>query len=200
MSSNYFIAFDTNLKRVDSLIAIYDAISDKNTEKMRATDVLRAAVVFLHASQEDYYRSVLSDWLIVKAEPKVLKDVALANSPGRAQKITLQDLLPFAEQTVEEVLRESVRQAMSNTSFNRYSEICTWFRAIGVSLDRFKDQGRIEKLISRRHRIVHEVDLSNRENNGSKKTASLDKRTVLSWRKAVIELLTLIDEQVLGWR
>lgn len=197
--THYYERFDSNLKRVDNLLSIYQIVKETETEAVRSTDVLRAAVVFLHASQEDYFRGVLSDWLVLKADAKHLKDIALMGTDGRAQKFTLQDLLPFSEKSILDVLNESVRQAMSKTSFNQYSEICAWLNKVSISVEGFKGQEKIGKLISRRHRIVHEVDLANTGKSSVSKTASLDKKTVESWKNAVIDLLQMVDEQVMQW-
>ena len=71
--SDFKAVFDSNLQRVDSLIAMYSQVkgteqSDKNKD-YRFTDMLRAAVVFLHSAFEEYFRNIITVWLPVK-EPK----------------------------------------------------------------------------------------------------------------------------------
>jgi hypothetical protein len=78
--------FERNLDRVKSLVAAYEGalpgVSGRPSVAM--TDILRASVVFLHASMEDLIRSVLACKL-PSADAKHLEDVPLAGK--RLKKI-----------------------------------------------------------------------------------------------------------------
>ena len=184
--------FCKNIERVNDLILIYE--QNKQSLGKGSTDILRSAVVFLHASQEDYLRSILTDALSITGSKDLLNKVALADTSGRAEKFALGALIPFAEMTIDELIRLSVRQQMSKTSFNSYGEIATWMREVNVNLRDFKRQTLIENLIKRRHKIVHEVDMASGDRNSA---SAIDVRTVTSWKEAVFELITLIDRQII---
>ena len=186
-----FERFCKNVERVDALCMLYE--QNKGELGKRSTDILRSAVVFLHASQEDYYRSTLVEMLPVAGSKDTLNKIALAESDGRAEKFALGSLIDFSDMSIDELIQRSVRQQMGRTSFNSYSDIVTWMRSIDIDLGSFNKQGLLENLIKRRHRIVHEVD---NVASDRKSTSSIDIRTVTSWKDAVLQLIKLVDEQV----
>jgi hypothetical protein len=62
MLNDITVLLDKNLKRVDNLISLYGP-AVVGRRKVHDTDVLRAALVLLHAGMEDYLRSLLA-WKI----------------------------------------------------------------------------------------------------------------------------------------
>lgn len=203
MSTDRFNRLKDNLSRVDSLLALYEILQKEEARRLvsskqdaRSADILRAAVVLLHGSQEDYVRGMLSDWLFDRADSRELEGISLLGSAQkRAQKFTLRDLAQYKNEQVSDLIQSSIESQLSLVSFNQYSEICSWLSIIGISLTRFKNQSLIENLIKRRHKIVHEVDL----NKKSGKTESIKASTVRSWREAVENMLRIVDEQIEGW-
>lgn len=203
MSTDRFNRLKDNLSRVDSLLALYEILQKEEARRLvsskqdaRSADILRAAVVLLHGSQEDYVRGMLSDWLFDRADSRELEGISLLGSAQkRAQKFTLRDLAQYKNEQVSDLIQSSIESQLSLVSFNQYSEICSWLSKIGISLTRFKNQSLIENLIKRRHKIVHEVDL----NKKSGKTESIKASTVRSWREAVENMLRIVDEQIEGW-
>lgn len=203
MSTDRFNRLKDNLSRVDSLLALYEILQKEEARRLvsskqdaRSADILRAAVVLLHGSQEDYVRGMLSDWLFDRADSRELEGISLLGSAQkRAQKFTLRDLAQYKNEQVSAVIQSSIESQLSLVSFNQYSEICSWLSKIGISLAQFKNQSLIENLIKRRHKIVHEVDL----NIKSGKTESIKASTVRSWREAVENMLRIVDEQIEGW-
>lgn len=203
MSTDRFNRLKDNLSRVDSLLALYEILQKEEARRLvsskqdaRSADILRAAVVLLHGSQEDYVRGMLSDWLFDRADSRELEGISLLGSAQkRAQKFTLRDLAQYKNEQVSDLIQSSIESQLSLVSFNQYSEICSWLSKIGISLTRFKNQSLIENLIKRRHKIVHEVDL----NKKSGKTESIKASTVRSWREAVENMLRIVDDQIEGW-
>lgn len=191
-----------NLKRVDSLLALHDILSNEAADSVakdkeaRSADILRAAVVFIHGSEEDYVRGVLSEWLVKKGEPSSIAVVPLAGEgKKRASKFTLQLLLSFADMGVNDLIQRSIDEYFSLVSFNSYSEIVSQLGKITIDLSTFKRQDQIEKLISRRHKIVHEVDIDSKSGH----TNSINATTVRSWKEAVASMLEIVDKQIEAW-
>src|SRR5688572_16530776 len=81
-----------NLERVRSLVKIYDAvrISGGGRKPVVATDVLRAATVFLHSSVEEVFRNLFV-WKLHTASEEVLNDIPLIGTAqgGRPEKFFL---------------------------------------------------------------------------------------------------------------
>ncbi len=203
MSTDRFNRLKDNLSRVDSLLALYEILQKEEARRLvsskqdaRSADILRAAVVLLHGSQEEYVRGMLSDWLFDRADSKELEGISLPGyAQKRAQKFTLRDLAQYKNEQVSDLIQSSIESQLSLVSFNQYSEICSWLSKNGISLTQFKSQSLIENLIKRRHKIVHEVDL----NKKTDKTESIKASTVRSWREAVENMLRIVDEQIEGW-
>lgn len=192
----------SNLKRVDSLLALHDILSKEAADSVakdkeaRSADILRAAVVLIHGSEEDYVRGVLSEWLIRKGDPSNIADVPLAGEgKKRATKFSLRSLLSFADIGVDDLIQKSIDEYFSLVSFNSYSEIASQLGRIKIDLSAFKRQDQIEKLIFRRHKIVHEVDIDSK--NGRAK--SINAATVRSWKEAVASMLEIVDKQIEAW-
>lgn len=68
--------FDRNIERVCSLRKIYNSLKNddvKEGKEYKFTDILRSAVVLLHSSFEEYYRSVLVSFYLKYAQRTILK-------------------------------------------------------------------------------------------------------------------------------
>lgn len=196
--------FCDNYQRVQNLLTIYETLNGgsedrptiKLSEDVRLTDLLRASVVFLHGSEEDYIRTTLSDLLLSRADQKELASIALLGTSGRAEKFSFAQLIRFSNYSVGELIAESIDETLSKTSFNSYSEICAWMKKIGVKLDSFSRQRQIDDLIKRRHKIVHEVDQTTYKKDKFTRVSTIEVKTVRAWCSAVKEMLELIDSQI----
>lgn len=206
--SEYYHIFKSNLERVDSLCSIYsklknDGFADSSGYKL--TDMLRAATVLLHSSFEEYYRSILTQWLSSRGNESTLKDICLPSDAGKhAQKYSLFSLLEYKDRTIDDLFIESVHAYMSRTTFNSYSEICAWATKIRLELSGFSGSDNkypddIDKAVSRRHKIVHEADTSRNVEKQTSRISSITPGMVSQWREAYEKLVEFIDAQVDSW-
>ncbi|MGH7436231.1 MAG: hypothetical protein ACRENE_11205, partial [Polyangiaceae bacterium] len=101
--------FDLNLTRVRGLIAAYEQALPgvQGRPNVATTDILRGAVVFLHASLEDLLRSILEWKLPSTVKPEHLEDVPLDGE--KLRKYTLGDVAKHRGKTVDELIDRSVR-------------------------------------------------------------------------------------------
>jgi len=206
--SEYFSIFHSNLERVDSLCSIYtklknDGFSDSTGYKL--TDMLRAATVLLHSSFEEYFRSILTQWLSLRGNESTLKDICLPSDVGKhSQKYSLYSLLEYKGKTVDDIFVESVHAYMSRTTFNSYSEICTWAAKIRLDLGEISNSENkyyedIDKAVSRRHKIVHEADTSRNDEKQTSRISGITPGMVSQWKEAYEKLVKVIDTQVDSW-
>ena len=85
--------FNGNLERVGHLVEIYETLTTgPGRRPVDTSDILRSAVVFLHAALEDFLRSLL-EWKLPSAQASYLKDIPLKwknlfYSAGHRQKDT----------------------------------------------------------------------------------------------------------------
>lgn len=189
--------FDQNIRRVEALCKIYTLLQNdhKSQSEYKNTDVLRSAVVLLHASFEDYFRTILIQWLPLKAQTATLKEISLPTRSGkRAEKFSFVDLIEYKEKNIEELLKDAVNKKFHATSFNNYKDIISWMKKIGLNDKGFSRQDEIEKAIKRRHTIVHETD---RKDDGN--LNKLETKNIQKWMETYNDLVEIIEKQVADW-
>lgn len=113
--------------------------------------------------------------------------------------MTLSDLLQYKGKTVDDLVADFIGDTLDTTSFNNYSDIVNWTRKIKVNLTSFTSQEKVEKLIKRRHKIVHEADnnKTDKMDNAYSLTA-IQESVVKEWIGAVQDLVNIIDSQIGG--
>ena len=123
--------FRRNLERVQVLLALYQSSEELGRdETIHPTDLLRASVVFLHATLEDVVRSVL-EWRLPEAAPEALEEISLLGC-ARRTRFSLADLARHRDKSVVEVLSRSVESSLAESSFNHPGELERALGKIGV--------------------------------------------------------------------
>lgn len=190
--SEYKKIFEQNFERIESLMNLYTFIKDEelkeNTKEYRFTDMLRCAVVFMHSAFEDYYRQVLIERMTKDYNYNAIQDITLPKI--RDKKFQLKDLIVYKDKKVSEILDDSVKEKMHETSFNDYKDIVAWGEKVGLDLEGYNKQSDLNKAIERRHKIVHESD------RREERLTSIDPGMVKPWANAYLELIEIIDKQV----
>lgn len=174
-----------NLARVSSLILLYEFLTGptKRESQYDATDVLRSAVVLLHASLEDLLRSIASAHL-PRTDNEFLQKMPLAGQP-RSGKYTIGDLVQHRGKSVDQVLDESIDQWLGTHSFNHADDIRGMLTELGMPVDYFlATYEKLDQMIERRHLIVHRAD---RTGDGS--IAAITPADVTSWVDNVDEFM-----------
>jgi hypothetical protein len=151
-------------------------------------DVLRAAVVLLHAAIEDFLRGIaqrLVPWL----GPAFLDKVPLLGDARRSEKFSLGKLATFRGQSIDDVIRASVDNYLSTSTFNNVSDIVNFLKSMEIEI---KDSDHcfknIDQLMKRRHQIVHRAD----KPEGSDTIAAIHSEDVYKWTKAAAALLGIV--------
>ncbi len=189
---------DENLVRVDNLVSLYGKTT-RGRKAVKATDILRASIVLLHASMEDYLRSLLI-WKIDKFDQNILKDFSFldeANRLSQKKKITLGELSIYRNKTVAEVIEDSVKFHLENYhSFSDLGEVKKALNWCGISHAAIKehDFGKLHEMISRRHHIVHRADRNDvTGGQGNHPTKSLSKKQLENYIKSVKDLKDFVS-------
>jgi hypothetical protein len=151
--------FYQNASRVASLIALYENLSTRK-DPIDHSDILRAAVVLLHATLEDFLRGLAGSHLPLAGE-SALNTVPLANTTtGRPEKFLLGRLAAHRGKTVDQLLQESVDQFLERSNFNSSDEIAALLTNLGLDIDGIRPTfARLDPLMRRRHQIVHRADM-----------------------------------------
>lgn len=176
--------FDVNLERVNALVSVYqDLANGQGRRRVAQTDVLRAAVVLCHATLEDLLRSVLA-WRWPQAAPEQLAELAFAG--GTATKITVSQLAAHRGKSVDQVVQESVSDALEKSNFNNLGELKSALRRSHLP-EHLADstQDKLQSMMSRRHMIVHRADQNDLMGRGQHPARSLSQEAVQAWVDAV---------------
>jgi len=160
MLDNILEVFDQNIERVENLVGLYNA-KGKGRKKLSDTDVLRAALVFLHSSLEELLRALLI-WKIPEASKEIIDSYPLLGSATKkVEKFFLGALTPYRDKSVRELIADSVASYLENwISFNNLGDIKKALSDCGIATPAIEgyDFGEIPEIIRRRHNIVHKAD------------------------------------------
>jgi hypothetical protein len=177
-------AFNDNLARVGRLIEIYRSVAAGGaaTRTRGASDVLRAAVVLLHATLEELLRQIAPHRIATGGEAE-LNEIPLKGMPGRAERFLLGKLAAFRDSTVDDVINVSVDSYyQSSVTFNGVADIASVLRKCRINdqtVRRFYPM--LAEMIKRRHQIVHRVDVGRRKKGDGLIAQPLDAKTVKRW-------------------
>lgn len=186
--------FDANVDRVRSLVGAFDQLAPggAGSPSMVRVDVLRAAIVLLHASLEDVVRSA-SERLLPHSERRVLDDIGFPDGPEKTkQKFSLGDLHAFKGQTVDDVIQAAVSTSLQRSNYNSVAEIAGALERIGIKPQDVLEphQATLEAFIKRRHLIVHRADKKPtvQRGRGVRLTQHLSKTTAENWLSVVSDV------------
>ncbi len=196
MSKNKEV-FDKNIERVRSLCSLYNSLKTndvKEGKNYKFTDILRSATVLLHSSFEEYFRCTLRDTLSNNYTEETIKSLEIKSSDGKhKEKVSFAELVQYKDKTINELIVEQIIFTLDSTSFNNYSDVARWTQKINVSLQSYSKQSVFEKLVARRHKIVHEAD---NEKIEKYQLTKIQESTVTEWINAVSDLVELIESQL----
>lgn len=189
----YVVRFVENLERARGLVEMYEAMVTADTEVIHGhrEDILRAAVVFMHASLEELLRELAIN-LLPHASETVLNEIPLAGSgAGRAEKFYLGKLRPHEKKSVQELIEESIREHFGSSNFGNIREISNLLRALDLESDEVKTQYPVlAAMMDRRHQIVHRAD--NVASPAAKAPRPIDAALVEEWRQGLMTFLVAV--------
>jgi hypothetical protein len=180
--------FDESLARVNNIVDIYEdklAGDRQGRRPVGSTDILRSAVVFLHATVEEFLRGIL-EWQLPNQAELTLNGIPLVGSPsGRADKFSLGRLAAHRGKTVDALIEESVTSHLTRSNFNSVDEVCAALNSVGLNPEPCRPQfAQLKDLMERRHQIVHRADRNPNIGPGQQAATSIGRHTVREWAQA----------------
>ncbi len=177
--------FDGNLARVRSLVSAYQAhpiASGRGRKPVYVLDILRAAVVLLHASLEDLLRGVAA-WKLPVAGKATLDEIPLAGTGPVVKKLALGDLVAHRGRTVDNVIADSVNEYLLRSNYNNTADISRLLSSVGVDTSAVNSRfAGLDALMKRRHQIVHRADRQTTvRGSGDHRVRAINQTTVASW-------------------
>jgi hypothetical protein len=143
-----------------------------------ADDIFRSIVVMTHAYLEDFLRTLGQSFLPSTDECSLNLVPIVGSNSGRAEKFFLGRLAQHRGKLVDDLIRESVEEHLSRSTFNSVTEIKSFLQQIGLEITNVESLPKIEAMIKRRHLIVHRADRVEGQ------IQSIDSDEVLVWVEA----------------
>lgn len=190
MLDDILYIYDKNFGRSNSLLKLYkDLTKDKKGRRPVAyVDLLRVTVVMLHSTLEDYLRNLLT-WKLPESSKEKLTKIPLFTSDydPRKTKFDLGELLEHKEKKISELINISVVKYLDSESFNNTTDINSALLNINLYVDDSikKHYSDLDKMIKRRHKIVHQADKNNLQDLSNHNLETIDLQTVEQWQKTV---------------
>lgn len=184
--------FDANIARVRAFVTRYETAATPGRAAVEDADLLRAAVVLLHAALEDLLRSVEETRLPV-ADPAALKSIRFAPLGGgiddRKEKFTLEDLASWRGRTVDDVIWKAIELHLERSNYNNFLEVKQALARSGLSAAlKVHDGAILAAMMSRRHWIAHRADRNRNSGRGHFVATSISKASVNAWISLVESL------------
>lgn len=189
MESHIKARFEFNLQRVEKLVEIYEAITALPKDLLGyRRDVLRAAVVMLHACLEDLLRESLA-LTLPGGQASRLGTVPFNAASGDKAAVTLAALASHRGKSVDDVIRVAVRAHLDRTSFNNVGDVANALKLLGVEKALVKPHlPALAAAIARCHDIVHQGDRKRANGKSHGKPRTIEEETVTTWVDAVRSL------------
>lgn len=184
MIDTIIVAFNDNASRVENLLALYEQSHGRGRGRrsVNATDILRAAVVLLHATLEELLRGT-ARWRLPSAPAGALEGIPLV---GAKERFTLGELTNHRGKTVDDVIAESVLTYLERSNYNSTREIASFLTSIGVDVARVNGRfADIDALMQRRHIIVHQADRNPQRGRGVHRARHITVHMLRNWIDAV---------------
>ncbi len=183
--------FRENLDRVRSLVDLYDRVTGLTSGRpsVQEAELLRTAVIFLHASLEDLLRN-LAEWRLPAASTEVLSQIPFVGGDGRRTTLTLGDLAAHRDRPVEYIISKSVIAYLNRSSYNNPEDIAKLLGQVGLT-QKTKERlmssyaKPLRALMSRRHQIAHRLDRNDVSGRGHHMALSIGKATIERWSSIV---------------
>jgi HEPN superfamily RiboL-PSP-like protein len=155
-------------------------------------DALRASVVLLHASLEDFLRTLATE-LLPTASEDALNEIPLVGVKGRPKNFGLGKLVRHRGKTVDDVLRDSVCEYLERSNYNSTQEIASLLELLGLTA---AEQNTffplLEQMIKRRHEIVHRADKIKAPGSVTYVLQPIESADVQRWTIAVTSFIVMV--------
>ena len=168
-----------NISRVKNLIKIYERIKDDKTD--HNTDVLRAAVVLLHAALEDCLRS-LSYSKLPFASPDELHKTEY--------RVQLGKIAEYRGKAVDELIKDVSFEYLERATYNNSGDISKALKSLAITIQK-SQLNQLDTAIKRRHKIVHRADRSDQDEEVGRVT-SIQANHVLKWVEDVERFIEMV--------
>lgn len=190
--------FLENLSRVDESVSLYEKLTGgvQGRPSVHEADILRSAVVLLHAALEDLLRALTAERL-PRASETALRRVPLPSGERRKRVFTLGDLAAYRGRSVDEVVATAIDAYLQRSNYGNLNKVARLLGLLSLGLPSDRSiKARVAAMMARRHLIVHRLDRDERVGRGYHPALSISRRAVSDWTDAVRQFGSAILGQV----
>lgn len=178
-----------NLSRVRSLLGLYEKSSQSNIgSDEERSELLRAAVVLLHSSIEEIVRNLFVDRL-PNASTETLNDLTYSEygPTNRSKGVLLGDLLRnHGGRLVDNVIIDAINSYVDRLNINNAEQLISLLRKVQIDSTPLEPLlNDIEKMMKRRHQIVHQMDREDALDPDARPISQITLDAVQAWETAV---------------
>lgn len=187
----YISRLNVNIARLGRLLQLAKDLGESHEVH---DDLIRSAVVFLHATVEDLLRTVAEIRLPLRP-PGCLEQIPWLNTDG-ALKASLSTLANHRGRSVDDVIKECVHAHLARRSFNNTKDVVALLKQCGISKSGKAWDAMLKALseiTARRHQIVHRADL---DPSTGKPVAPISYNQAIAWTVGVIAFVMAVVEEV----
>lgn len=172
------------LERVRRLVALHEELERGGRPEH---DLLRAAVVLLHASLEELLRG-LATIRLPASDREMLGRIPFAGGDGRKTTLTLGDLAAYRGDPVDRVITDSVGAYLERRSYNDTNDVASALAEMGLPAALLAPHApTLQVMMSRRHNIAHQLDWEKGATAGRHEPRPIERAIVEGWARAVDE-------------
>lgn len=201
MIDDIMYIYEKNYGRTNNLISLYitTTAGKKGRRPIENLDLLRVTVVMLHSTLEDFLRNLLN-WKLPESNKEKLNKVPMLTTSydARRTKFELGELIEHKGISIDELIKKSVNEYLNSQSFNSTNDISNALRDIGIennnSVKSYYPE--IEKMIKRRHNIVHQADREFLLGSTIHKVKPITLEQVKKWQLSIDRLVLEIVYQI----
>lgn len=192
--------FLENQRRVENLISAAAGLAAGSPAQIELShDVLRAAVVFLHSSLEEIVRNLYVQRLPnVKNKDNLNKIPLLTDPPNiRPAPVFLGQLAQFSGQFVENVIIKSIEAYVDSFNLNNTTQLAQSLQLVEIGVVKVEKYfPELNRLMARRHQIVHQMDRTNALDPLTVPLSPIDIETVSQWKLTLEDFASALFESV----
>jgi hypothetical protein len=192
--------FSQNIGRVRSLAVTYGALVGPGSgrAKVEQADILRAAIILLHAALEDLLRSV-EELLLPGASKdsfgalKFLPETGsgkdgVATVKDAKEKFSLVELADYRGRTVDDVIAKAIDFHLERSNYNNIGELKAALDRVGINNRVWETPAvaaSLAAMMTRRHLIAHRADRNPMSGRGHHLAQSVSVPLVNGWTTVV---------------
>lgn len=177
--------FWQNMERTFGLAIVAGNLStddDPPQWSAEGEDILRAMIVFLYASVEDFLRG-LAHIFYERFSDGQLNEISICVGSKKPKTIDLGTLKRHPDKLFADVVRDSVNEWLSEKNFTNVQAVNAILKELRIEIDKnwtgyLKSLG---QLMQRRHRIVHKADIIKPTDVQPKRFTEGELQMILGW-------------------